>query len=544
MVFRGVLIAALFACIPALLFAQLTEQEYMKMSELLLKDYSIEEHQAIQERTELYFKNNRPKPLQRFAHRTFSPVIPKGFKKASASGYTRLLVIVDQDLYANATAKTKIDRYVEDIGKGYGCPIEVEVIDGGTDAEIKTLIKGYYTDGGLDGAVLVGHITGAFYYIPNDHYWWEDGYGPVTFPIDLYYMDLDGTWTDANNDGKWEDHQPGSGDKSPEIFVGRIDPYTMRYFGTEVELLGTYMDKNHAYWTRGITLSNTALSYCDHDWASSNIGMDATYGTSNVEVLRWTSSNNVVSRNDYLNNRLTKDYTIIFMWCHASYRSHGFHEGGSLDLATIYNANPKPNGYNIDGCSSANWSAGNDRFLCGAYVYNESPTALSLISTTKTGGMLGHRPFYESLGENNCHGQAFMDWIDNMIRTYRGDYGYVIGWHYGMTIVGDPMIAFKDIPVSIVPDTPSGKKGGHSIAYNNGNARNGNARVSYSLDRGTTVILNIYTVQGKLAHTCFSGYQAQGSYAITINKDRFSKGLYILDLKTPNQKMAKRISIY
>ncbi|MBN1130587.1 MAG: hypothetical protein JXA71_16485 [Chitinispirillaceae bacterium] len=523
--------------VPVLSHGQITESEYQAMSGMLLKKYTIEEHRALNERTEQYLKVNVPKPLQRYPQRMFSPSVPQGFKKsASVPAYTRLLVIADQTLYSNTTVKPKIDRYIEDIGRAYACPIVLEVVSGGTPAEIKAIISGYYRTGGLNGAILVGHVTSAFYYIANDHYWWDGGYGPVTFPFDLYYMDLDGQWIDANNDGKFEDHQPGTGDKGPEIFIGRIDPYTMRYFDTEVNLMCSYLDKNHAYWTGGVHLTNTALSYQDHDWASSNIYMNETYPTASVEVLRWTSTNNIVSRTDYLENRLTKDYTIIFMWAHASYRSHSFNVGGGLDVATIYNANPKPVGYNIDGCSAANWSAGNDRFLCGAYVYNKSPTALTLISTTKTGGMLGHRSFYQSLGANKCHGQAFLDWIDNMIKTYNGDYGYVIGWHYGMTIVGDPMITFKNLLVGAVPDSPSRENGGYLLTIN------GNSfAISFAIAQPSRVSVRIYTTDGKLVHTIADLFHASGTFTLPIDRNRYRAGLYILNLETPVTTVSKTV---
>jgi hypothetical protein len=83
--------------------------------------------------------------------------------------------------------------------------------------------------------------------------------------------------------------------------------------------------------------------------------------------------------------------------------------------------------------------------LCGSYLYNDSPSSLAVIGTSKSGGMLRFHSFYRELGRNACLGEAFRVWMNERILGFDAP-SFVISWHYGMTIVGDPLVAFLDVP--------------------------------------------------------------------------------------------------
>ena len=53
--------------------------------------------------------------------------------------------------------------------------------------------------------------------------------------------------------------------------------------------------------------------------------------------------------------------------------------------------------------------------------------------------MLQFYAFYQPLGENKSIGQAFKEWFD-YIAPYQD---IQKAWHYGMTIIGDPLIKFN-----------------------------------------------------------------------------------------------------
>jgi hypothetical protein len=362
----------------------------------------------------------------------------------------RILVLIAADLYAEQSVRKRIDRYADDIRSSYGSEVILVTVSGGYPKEIKALIQSYYYGGGLDGAIFIGRIVPAWYEVPNDHYWWEGGYGYADWTCDLFYMDLDGQWEDTNFNGIYDSHTSGAGDVGPEIFVGRIDTSTMLGYGEEIELLNRYLDKNHQYWMGNISFTRYGLAYHDHDWRNeTTFYFNNFFGSGNYESRKWNSSDNPVTRNDYQNKRLVHPvYEFIETWTHASYIFHDFHTGGRLYHYDIWESQPRALGYNINGCHAFDWAAGGDqRFLGGSYVYNQSVSSLVAVGSTKTGGMLGFDSFYQSLGKNNCIGKALVDWFTERLNSGE-EKGYIIGWHYGMMIVGDPLICFQHVPGS------------------------------------------------------------------------------------------------
>ena len=420
--------------------------DYLKMSEILGRYSPGIYYSSLHEQ---YRRMDIPRPFSRTCRQIFSPPIKQPVSETASTGaLSRTLLVVNSTLYASPPARERIVRYAEDIQRAYGCAVIVEAIEGGTAENIKALIQGYYA-AGLDGVVLIGRLPVAWFEVPNDHYWWNGGYGYADWTIDLFYMDMDGLWEDRDHNGKYDTHTSGSGDIQPELFVGRIDASTMTAYGNEVELFCAYMDKNHLYWTGQIRLPNYGLVYTDHDWANEDAShFRHLYGTRNYEDTRWLdSSQNEVTKTDYLNQRLPDIfYGFIQIWTHATYFAHDFYSGGSCTESEVRAMKPRALGFNIDGCHACDWAAGLGlRFLGGSYVFNESSTSLAVIGTTKVGGMLGFEAFYLSLGKNSCLGRAFCDWFTDRLNSNQ-EMGYILGWHYGMTIVGDPLVTFVAVP--------------------------------------------------------------------------------------------------
>ena len=129
-----------------------------------------------------------------------------------------IAVIADEALYNMLPGK--ITRYIDDIQKVYGCNVNLYKIDKNLSADgIKKILTNEYSNG-LDGAVLVGNLGSRWYEIDNDY----GSMGYKEWPCDLYYMDMDGIWTDSDNNGKLDRH---TGDIKPEIFIGRINTANM-----------------------------------------------------------------------------------------------------------------------------------------------------------------------------------------------------------------------------------------------------------------------------------------------------------------------------
>lgn len=170
-----------------------------------------------------------------------------------------IFILVDPGLYPDITYE--INRYVSDVtDEGYNPEVYAE---GWADEfEVRSLLQSGYQRG-MVGSFLVGDIPVARYEIANDY----NEYGYAEFPIDLFYMDIDGDWIDSDVNGIFDDHFAGSGDIEADIWVGRLYASTITIPGeNELSLIKNYFDKNHEYRMGNLSLFDRALVYVDDDW--------------------------------------------------------------------------------------------------------------------------------------------------------------------------------------------------------------------------------------------------------------------------------------
>lgn len=339
----------------------------------------------------------------------------------------KVLIIANSSIYSSL--ETEILRYANSlIACGYNAPVYQSSY--GTAEDLKDFIKSNQTD--LIGCVFVGDLPAAWYEVANDF----DMYGYATFPCDLFLMDLDGTWSDSDSDGRYDGHSNGSGDREPEIFVGRIDLSQMG--GNEVDNMIDFFNRNNDYWTGNITLLKYGLTYTEDDWAGYDYFLhDISYLYGNdYEAIAAPATN----KSDYLNNRLANiSYEFIQLSCHSSSILHSFTRGGYCYYYEIQAVPPQILGINMFCCSSNRFTDAN--YLGGAYLLHSGPKALSVIGSTKTGSMLDFDLFYTPLGENKPMGVAFKEWFEAIAPYDMND----LYWHYGMAVVGDPMITFLSV---------------------------------------------------------------------------------------------------
>jgi uncharacterized protein (TIGR02145 family) len=349
----------------------------------------------------------------------------KGYLNAQSD---KILVIVNSDIYSNL--QTEIDRYVNDIATAY--TVDIYETHGGTAEDLRNFIISQKN--GLAGCVLIGNMPVFMFEINNDL---AAGH-PTTFPCDLYYMDLDGSWSDSDHNGIFDSHSGGTGDVAPEIFIGRIDAANNTYSGeTSYQTLRKYLDKDHSYWTGGYYFRKTGLAYIDDDWKNYtplNQEMLYLYGLDNYQLI----NDNRVSSDDYLKNRLpNKQYDFIQVAAHSNYHSQGFYLSGQIWTEDLMNVSSQSIGYNLFACSACDYTK--NGFIGGAYIYNNSEKSLVVIGSTKDGAMLQFYAFYQPLGENKSIGEAYKEWF-NYIAPFDD---LERSWHYGMTLLGDPLVRFN-----------------------------------------------------------------------------------------------------
>jgi hypothetical protein len=260
----------------------------------------------------------------------------------------------------------------------------------------------------------------------------------VTYPHDLYFMDLDGTY--ILNESGIDQHLPGDGDVGPEIYVSRITAGNLSLTGKdEATLINEYFAKVHAYHTGQLTYLNRGIVFADDDWSS--WGEEQMRGLyNNVWALNDPSE---TTRAGYL-AALAENYESILECIHSWPQGHAIQVGDTYEYlynTDILQANPRPAFYNMFNCSSARFTENNH--LIGTYVYG-GDYGLNAIGSTKTGGMLFFDDFYVPQGHGASLGEAFRDWFDKWAApTDNPAQNWMVDWFYGMTMQGAPTLRPK-----------------------------------------------------------------------------------------------------
>lgn len=329
----------------------------------------------------------------------------------------KIIVLVNADIHT--AIQSELNRYIADI-TAQGYQVDLYEQSGGTAEDLRAFLQSNAT--GLDGCVLVGDIVAA---------WFEHG---EAFPADLFFMDLDGDWTDADANGMYEEHSAGTGDEGPEIFIGRIDTSRMTH-GDEIALLQSYFDKNHAFWEGNLEAPYFGLTYTEDDWAGGDqFRNDIRYAYPKWQAIYAPATDG----RDYVEERIiSPNYEFIQLSCHSYHLAHAFTRGGWVYSDEIVSTEPTALFYNLFCCSASLFTA--DDFLGGAYIFNDSTSSLLTIGSSKSGSMLYFDAFYKPLGQGKSFGRAFKEWFDFLAPYDDSD----VGWFFGMMIAGDPLLMVR-----------------------------------------------------------------------------------------------------
>jgi len=318
-------------------------------------------------------------------------------------------VVVNAELYPHIA--TELSQYQADLVTA-GYSVQLATMRGMSHELLRTHLAGVT---GIVGALFVGELPVA---------WYE--YSDEEFPIDLYFMDLDGTWGDNNGDGLYDYH---SGNVGLEIWVGRLYARPLTW-DDEVRLTKRYFAKNHAYRTDGLSLPDRALAYVDDDWSwFDSCGLDEAYLS-----VTMVNNSSTTRASDY-RTRLAQGYEWIHICAHSSPWGHTFkyrsNYVGTVFNSEIYAIRPHAHFYNLFCCSGTryveeNYSAGWDIF--------QDDFGLLAVGSSKTGSMKRwFDDFYRPMGNGSCVGDAFLDWF-----AQHGESDPF--WHYGLNLLGDPTL--------------------------------------------------------------------------------------------------------
>ncbi|MEO0216861.1 MAG: T9SS type A sorting domain-containing protein [candidate division WOR-3 bacterium] len=344
--------------------------------------------------------------------------------KFRASRLPMVDIVVYAPLYTNIL--DSLNLYITDLeAENYN--VRVDTIRGWQASQLRNHLASLI-DSQLVGAVFIGNVPIAWYE-------YESSEGREEFPIELYFMDLNGTWVDSDNDGLYDDH---TGNKAPEIYVGRIyaDPVT---WGNEIWLVNNYLSKIHKYRTSGFGIPQKALAYVDDDWYSfNNCNLNLLYDT--VVVVR---QYNTTTAADF-RQRLDDPYEWVQICSHSSPWGNTF-KNTSGYAGTVFNfelwfADPPFLFLNLFQCAGTRFIEENSEGSC--YIFNTT-NGLLAIGSTKVGSMLNFSGFYGPLNTGITVGQAFKQWFTQ--------YGINdVDWFYGMCIIGDPTLKPKRTGMKVI----------------------------------------------------------------------------------------------
>lgn len=408
---------------------------------------------------------------------------------------------------------------------------------------------------GLKGALLIGDFPVKWYqttYYDEENSEWHY----QEFPIDLYYMDLDGNWYDnkeknidgelvPGSDGIYDGHTatfPQS--EAPEIVVGRISPKGM---GNRVNIIYNYLHKchNYRYDIETIRQEFKSLAFVDDDWAGwgadiCNDNMSKVY-SQNVLV------NDIEETNatDY-GGRLDDNYSLVHLYCHSYHEGHSFRINNGTESDWFFNtdilpANTNANFYML-------WACGNSRYVednyCGGVYALKTISGINSIGTTHSGGMTDFVYFYDRLAEGVAYGEAFL-----LTFQYAGEGGFdegQKGWYYGLTFNGDPFIIPQPSNVTAIAQEHFNHIPEQISLENYPNPFNPATTISYSLPASGKVELTIYNMLGQKIRSLIHMYQFAGQHKIIWDGKnaqgiKMPSGIYIYRLRSGKSMISKKM---
>ena len=358
-----------------------------------------------------------------------------------SSGETKsktIVILVPESLYTKISIH--LDRYADDIQLSLGVNVEIQRGSWKTSQDVRTYLQSLFASKGLDGCILVGDIPWANYEMVNP---WG---GYEYFPCDLYYMDLNGEFTDIDGNGYYDKH---AGNASPEIWTARIKASNMG--AEEVALLENYFDRNHNYRQGFYDVSSKALIYVDDDWFSSSSYIESEVAKA-YDERKLVNENETTCKSNYLND-LQYGYEFLWVQVHGWENGHSFkvHNGQDWETVSwndIRDVSPKTVFYILSSCTVGRYSEKN--YIAGWYIFSEQGYGLTCIASTRTGGFGEGHILFQGLRNGKWVGEAFREWIDHEM-----DIPDLEWCSHGYTIIGDPTLKILGMSISAPNQAPT-----------------------------------------------------------------------------------------
>lgn len=370
--------------------------------------------------------DRRPSTAAEYASaRIDAPLRVRTVAQSSRDGsYSRLvLVFVNSGLYP--AIAPELSSYALDLSfEGYTA--KVVSTSGGRAADLKQIMLAH-RDSGLVGTVMVGDLPVA---------WWSNGARGEDFPLDLFFTALNGSFTDADGDGRYDDY---SGSIAPVIWLGRIYASRMTY-ASEDYLVKSYFQRNHQYRTGQLPVPARGLAYNEVDWYPNSHGMNNLF--SNVTQVNDENTTTAY----HFKTTLGQGYSFVHLVSHSSPWVNTFFlagevpGGGSVFNFEIPALRPNAAFYFLNACMCGRYT---ERDNLGNWYLFSGPWSLGVIASAELMyGVDDLTGIYAPLGRDSCFGSAFLNW-------HRTNYSSFMG----TCLLGDPTLKVRrtDPPLARVP---------------------------------------------------------------------------------------------
>ena len=346
-------------------------------------------------------------------------------------------VVVNTALHDGGQINAGLNKYLRNIRRqGYN-PI-LTTSSFADAAALRAHLAGRYANDGLAGAVFIGDLPVASYEI-DAHGSWEY----ESFPCDLYYQDLDGLWVDVDANGVYDHHV---GNEAPEIWLGRLLTHELTALHpgrTEAGMLNDYFARNDAYRGRQLGVADNGLAYVDDDWAAWSSRWSTDLSSAVAGTVTTVSAGATTTAADYT-SRLQTEYEHVLLAAHSNVTKHAFKIGEDWTGGSVFNhelegLDPQALFYNLFACLNARYT--DSGYMAGEYVFG-TDMGLLAVGSTKNGSMLSFGDYFEPLGQGEIFGDALLNWW--LARAAGGFDSTERDWHYGMTMLGDPLLLTQE----------------------------------------------------------------------------------------------------
>lgn len=349
-------------------------------------------------------------------------------------------VVVEHDLAASGEIAAGLGRYLADISaQGYSPILTTGFTSASAPEDLRAhLAARYNAPDGLAGAVFIGHLPVQTVYTAAG-----GGISGEFHPCDLYFTDLDGSWTSSGAHGVLPDtHTAGSGDVGPEIWLGRLTTWnlTLLHPGrTEASLLADYFAKNHDYRTGALATPRTGLAYTDDDWdhtaRAAALALAVEGAVNDVWNDPATPQDETTAAN-YKWRLANETYEHVLLSAHSSSQSHSM--SGSVTNSDLAALDPQALFYHLFACSAARYTEFG--YIAGEYVFGAG-AGLVAVGPAKTGGMMSDTMdhYFGPLGAGGTFGDAMLNWWGTAVDP-GGHTDIERAWYYGMATIGDPLL--------------------------------------------------------------------------------------------------------